>query len=387
MKTSTTALLAAAALGTAGAVSAAEVDIEGKAEVGIAGSKDDSIRFHTDIDATFKMSGETDFGLSFMTEIDLSEVDGVKDDATSNDDEHGGIAITLSHDMFGNITLGDTDSAYDWALAEVGLGGSLRDDHTEHAGYSGNGGWDGVHGGQILRWDNEYGNENSKFKFGVSAELDDEIAEDDPLDPARQIGDDDPLLTIGAQYESTLAGGASINIGAGYQTGTDEHIFDYSFSDPEIYTNLNHSAIGMSVELDFGNGLETVLNYSRMTSDGTVWSVPSTATVGFDQSDTHIGIGVGYTIGDTMIAANWGGWETTAVVDNDITMQSYFVSETWDERGFGFSVTHDLGGGAELQFGAGSGKSKIDQEFPDAALTVHEETEDGIWSLGLAFEF
>ena len=39
---------------------------------------------------------------------------------------------------FGNITLGDTDGAFDWALSEVGALTAITDDHTSHAGYSGN---------------------------------------------------------------------------------------------------------------------------------------------------------------------------------------------------------------------------------------------------------
>ena len=60
----------------------------------------------------------------------LSEIDGKGGKAT-NDDEHGGITLTLGG-PFGNLTFGDEASAHAWAVSDIGVGSSLRSEH-EHA--------------------------------------------------------------------------------------------------------------------------------------------------------------------------------------------------------------------------------------------------------------
>jgi len=156
-------LLTTTALVMGAGMASADVSLTGTAEMGVADSKadskDDSLRFHTDIDVTFGMSGTTDGGIAFGANVDLDENignDGVSgntaDGATNNDDAHGG-AVVFLNGGFGNVNLGDTDGAYDWALTETSIGGSIRDNQTGHSGYDGNSGLDGTHDGQILRYD------------------------------------------------------------------------------------------------------------------------------------------------------------------------------------------------------------------------------------------
>ena len=139
-------LLATTALCVGAGMAAAEVALSGNAEMGVVGSKDDSERFHTDVNVKFSLSGETQGGVTFGTEIELSDIEDADGRKTTNaDDEHGGIAVHISDpDGFGTLTMGDTDGAYDWALSEiVGVGGGSINDAQEHGAHDGNGGLDG----------------------------------------------------------------------------------------------------------------------------------------------------------------------------------------------------------------------------------------------------
>ena len=90
------------------------------------------------------MSGETDNGLTFGATVDLDENGRAFAAATQ-----GGETIFISGN-FGTLTMGDTDGAFDWAMSEVPVGsGSLNDASTAHAGFNGNGGFDGTYDGQI----------------------------------------------------------------------------------------------------------------------------------------------------------------------------------------------------------------------------------------------
>ena len=403
----TTSILAAAALGATAGSAGADVTVTGAAEMGIAGSSGDSIRYHTDINANFKMTGETDDGLEFSTAIDLFEVDATDVNATTNDDEHGGIAITLTHKRlkFGNLTLGDTDGALDWVMREVthDIGGSLRDDHEGHAGFSGNDGLDGRHDGQILRWNNTYGG----FSLALSAELDDEFGKSTTGGPHDKYGgDDEAILGIGGRYVANLAGGTQVGIGVGYQTGGDNWDITYkkdnSTAIQTAHTNFDEHAVGMSVDLVFGNGLQTILNYSRMKADGTGYVDPSNPTTspfyGGTETVTHFGIGLGYKIGTTTIGVNWGSKETDETIDYDfVNPQNALVVNHVDSEGAGLTVTHGLGGGATVQFGYGDSSTEV--TLMDAGSTVGLGTvaagdlkqpmkaSGSTWSLGLAFSF
>ncbi len=180
--------------------------------MGVAGSKEDSARLHTDIDVTFKMSGET-------------------------------------------------DGAFDWALTETAVGGATRDDHTGHAGYNGNGGLDGTHDGQILRYDNTLG----PIGVAVSLEIDDEI--------------------------DGKGGDGGLVIGVGYQRGED--------------AGGALSVVGGSVSVSTGVGVQAILNFSNHEDDNGAAA---------DTSTSHLDLGLGYTMGPATLgfAANYdlGGGAT-----------------------------------------------------------------------------
>ncbi|MDJ0824989.1 MAG: porin [Rhodobacter sp.] len=320
----TTALVA-----SAGIASAQGVEVTGYAEMGIFGGEDATgasieTQFHTDIDVTFTMSGETDNGLTFGASIDLDESDGtdtvctvlpctVNGDSDAFDaDRQGGESVFLSGN-FGTITMGDTDGAFDWALTEAIIGGAIQDDH-EHAGYSGNAGLDGIHDGQVARYDYSFGD----FAFAVSAEIDDAGA----AGASTAFG-------IGGRYSGDL-GGVGLGVGLGYQTGeTGGTQFDI---------------IGISLDATFDNGIQAILNYSDLD--------------GYGGNDSHMGVAFGYSMDALTIAVNYGVFDRTVGADNE---------------GYGLIVNYDLGGGAEVQFGYG---------HSDRAGTTQDT-----FSLGVAMTF
>ena len=109
-------LFASTALVAFTGAAAADVTLSGRAEMGIFGSTVAETQFFTDIDVTFTLTGETDNGLSFGASIDIDE--GGNQSAVNDNSDDGGIAIFVRGD-FGNVTLGDTDGALDWALVDA----------------------------------------------------------------------------------------------------------------------------------------------------------------------------------------------------------------------------------------------------------------------------
>lgn len=287
-------LFATTALVATAGVASAEVALSGQAEMGfiVDSDADEEFQFHTDIDVTFTLSGETDNGLTFGATIDLDESDD--GDAFANTTQ-GGETIFLSGN-FGTITMGDTDGAFDWALDEInrGTAGSIADDETEHDGYSGNAGLDGTYDGQILRYEYSFSN----FGVAVSAEIDDD-------------GSDDAIFGVGLRYTFDFAGG-SVDIGGGYQDG-DEGL--------EIY--------GVSVSAVLDNGLTATANYSEgdTLQDGTV------------EDFENYGIGIGYSFDAFTVYANYAETELGGSEDSD---------------GVGVAASYDLGGGASIHFGFGT---------------------------------
>ncbi|MGV6811474.1 MAG: porin [Brevirhabdus sp.] len=265
----TTALVA-----SAGIASAQGVELSGSAEMGIYGGTGLETQFWTDIDVKFTLSGETDNGLSFGATIDLDEEGGFA--ATNGGPE----SVFISGD-FGKLTMGDTDGAFDWALQEVGIGSAIADDHTTHAGFSGNSGLDGSYDGQIARYEYSFGD----FAFAVSAELDD-------------TGAGDPVFGLGGKYSGDL-GGVTLGVGLGYQTNGTRDIY------------------GLSIDAKFAGGFRGIINYSDL------------------DTDTHMGIGVGYSANGLTVSANYGEFDSGA-------------------SGWGLAANYDLGGGAVLQAGYGS---------------------------------
>lgn len=286
---STTALIATAGMASADG----HISLGGFAEMGIfandngAGVKADP-QFHTDAEFKINLTGETDGGLSFGTTIESDEAGS----SSANDADDGGIAIFLKGG-FGNLTLGDTDGGFDWALTETGMGTAIRDDHTGHAGYNGNAGLDGTHDNQVLRYDNSFGD----FGVAVSYEIDD-------------TGVGDNVAGLGLKYNLDL-GGSTIGLGLGYQDAG----------------NTGNIA-GISASFGIA-GLNAVLNYSQAEAAG-------------GAKTTHTGIGLGYTIDALSFHANYGQYDGPG---------------TADPSGFGLNVNYALGGGAIVALGYGSGDS------------------------------
>ncbi|WP_172300126.1 porin [Pseudoruegeria sp. HB172150] len=304
----TTALVA-----SAGIASAQGVSLSGSAEMGIVGGSGhgDEVQFWHDLDVRFTLSGETDGGLTFGATIDLDEVGddtcslGIGATGSAGCVEEQSVFISGA---FGTVTIGDTDGAFDWALADAAIGGAIDDAHTTHAGFSGTSGLDGIYDGQIARYDYSFGD----FAFAASVELDD-------------TGVGDPAFGLGFTYSASLSG-TDLGFGLGYQTA-DTGAMSY-----DIW--------GASVDASFGGGFQVVLEYQELD--------------GFGGNDSHVGVGLGYSMDAITLGANWGQYDTTAGDSVD---------------GWGVAANYDLGGGAEVQFGYGQ-----------------DDTYDW-WSLGIAMSF
>ena len=338
----TTALVA-----FAGAASA-EVLISGNAEMGLivgdggVAPTDGDVEFHTDIDVTFTMSGETDSGLTYGANIDLDESDGSNsgqgsatvdagpDGIIGTPDDiilvpgsngasnafagrsQGGESIFLSG-AFGTLTAGDTDGALDWALTEVAFNsGSLNDDETEHTGYNGNAGLDGIYDGQIVRYDYSIGD----FGIAVSAEVDD-------ADGGVGSGND-PALGIGVKYNLDFGFISGFGIGLGYQKADDAEA---------IGASLNGTIQGFNVGVSF------------LTRNN---------AFGINDFD-HYGVGLGYVTGPISLSANYGEFDYETGADAD---------------GFGLSAGYDLGGGALVQLGYGNSNPRAGANFDTFSFGV-----------------
>jgi outer membrane protein OmpU len=308
-------LFATTALFAPACVAAADVSVSGFAEMGIAGgSEADANLFHTDIDVTFGMSGEADNGLTFGASVDLDESwqDGVGgNDAMADDDDDGGVAMFIAYGGM-RLTMGDTDGAFDAAMQEVGYGGSIRDDHTTHAGYSGNAGLDGTYDGQIAT----AAYTSDAFTGYLSIEMDDN-------------GNGDAVWGIGAKYSAN-----GITVGVGTQSVND--------TGAVLATDVSSASVtGVSLTYTM-SGLTAGINYSMLSAE---------TVAGVEADGTHVGIGASYTMNALTIAANYG----------------QFGGDLDEDSGFGLAVNYDLGGGLEAQLGYGSSR------FEDPA-TADEST-------------
>ena len=401
-------LMATTALCLGAGTAAADVALSGSAEMGVAGSKDDSARFHTDVNVKFGLSGTTDGGITFGSAIELAE-SGDGSPAVDDDDEHGGISVFMKG-PFGNVEMGDTDGAYDWALAEiVGVGGgAIRDDH-EHGAYDGNGGLDGKHDGQILRYDIAIG---SGFEFGASVELSD----DKDGQPGGKTYD--PIFGAGGKFSMPMNFG-NLALGGGFQMGSFDHAIMDGHPDPADATKkrtiwgsggpvaghdgeVEGAIFGGSAKLDVGGAdsggsWHVIANGSLMEADGSVTHGPAAArvTTTADVEATYLGIGLGYAVGDLSMGVNFANKVTESTVDpNNRANADSTVLET-TVNGVGFTAAYGLGGGAEIQFGVGSSETENDYTYNGrpAALSGsgeggHDSSSDtNKWSLGVAFSF
>ena len=359
--------------------------------------------FHTDIDITFAMSGQTDTGLTFGASIDLDESDGKDDQGNSpafDGRAQGGEEIFVSG-AFGTLTMGDTDGALDWALQEIGLGSSLGDAHTVHAGYNGNDFADG-YGGQIVRYEYSFGD----FAVALSANLSDgspndaihfltkvNIADDSSaIVPGMSRRDD--ILAAGVKYSASLAA-MDLGFGIGWsQLGHDGE---------------DDNALGASLDVEFGNGFRAILNWVDMgdspdhEKDIVHWRAydPAGAQANPDYAyniaeedgpEQYMGIGLGYVIDDWTFAVNFGQYtEDQPDTTNDP-----------EQRGFAVVANYDLGSGAELQLGYSKSTCKaqalgvgdvgdFDYEPRTGGAVYHEacnhNDENSTLSLGVAMNF
>ncbi|UYP69857.1 porin [Thalassobacter stenotrophicus] len=276
--------------------------MSGYAELGItddspaAGTPDTSnTQFHTDVDVTFSMTGETDSGLSFGVSVDLDEAGNLGDSTDNN-----GTAIFLSG-AFGTLTVGDTDGAMDFALTEIVGPGSLTDQETSHDGFKGSY-LDGSYDGQIARYDYTAGD----LSVAVSAEILDTDA------TGRSSG-----YGVGVKYVLN-----NITLGAGVQKA------DLAASDVQFSANNTTVA-----EVD-ATGLSVSGTFGAVTAGLTYVSYDSNQA-GFDAD--HTSVGISYTQGAMTIGANYGDF------DSDTNAQ--------DRDGMALTANYSLGGGATLQAG------------------------------------
>jgi len=321
----TTALIA-----TAG-IASAELTIKGSAEMGIAGGDrygNDDAKFFQDFDIKVDGTGSTDNGLTFGYHIEI-------EDTNSSFNTNGSAAFdneaVFISGAFGKLTLGETDGAFDWAMTEVALaGGSIADDETSHAGYNGNSAHDGIFDNQILRYEYSFGD----FGMAVSAELD---------DAANPTSTD--VFGIGFKYSADL-GGVGLDLGLAFQSGsgakasttttTIVSLAPFVTSTTTTTTYVDVDAVGFSAKADFGNGFMAAVNYSDYDVDA----------AGADFS--HYAIGVAYEMDALTLAANYGNYDFDTGPDAD---------------GYGLIANYDLGGGATIQFGYGSGEGVESYSF------------------------
>lgn len=328
-------LFATTALVASAGIASADVAVSGFAELGIF-DNDVETQFHTDIDVTFTMSGETDSGLTFGASIDLDESDG-DPSAAFDANTQGGESIFISG-SFGTLTMGDTDGAFDRAMNEAIIGGSIQDNH-EHAGYNGNAGLDGVYDGQVARYDYSFGD----LGFSASLELDD--------NGNAGLAAGDPIIGLGVTYDVAL-GGVDLGLGLGYQTVGDTQ------DGNALANNIDANLIGLSVDAAFAGGFTAIVNYTQgdVTVGGAAIPDPE-----------HIGVAFGYTMDALTVAVNYGEYT------------DWVLNASPDSDGLGFIVNYDLGGGAEVQFGYAS------NDFDEA--TAAGDVDNDTWSLGLALSF
>lgn len=326
-------LFATTALVATAGVAAADVALSGMGEIGVVGGDvyGNNTQFWTDIDVTFSMTGTADNGLTFGATVDLDE-NGAFAGTTQ-----GGETLFIASGPW-KLTMGDTDGAFDAAMQEVGIGGSIDDSNTAHVGFSGNSGFDGTYDGQIATFQYTF----DSFTGYLSAEVDDS-------------GAGDAVWGIGGVFNADLAG-LTLRVGLGYQTADDNGsvtLFDGT-DDLGVAVSVGISDFsevwGISVGTTFNNGLQAVLNYSNFGGSDTEGDV------------THSAIGLGYSMNALTIGLNYGQWD----------------GDQGSIDGYGLAVNYDLGGGLSAQFGYGKN---------DADISGVASNQNDSFSLGLSMSF
>lgn len=384
----TTALVA-----TAGAASA-EIALTGSAEIGILGGAayGDVTQFHTDIDVTFTMTGEADNGLTFGAAVDLDE-NGAFGNTTQ-----GGETYFVAYGG-ARLDMGDVDGAFDAAMTEVNVAaGSIDDSETAHVGFNGNAGLDGNYDGQIAT----FSYAASGFTGYLSTEIDD-------------AGAFDPVWGVGFKYTGDL-GGTALTVGLGYQSGdsmnadmtatapfqaitdtvagadglvgtADDDVAagaafaaslatDLSFVVSTVSSNEREEAMGIAVKATLSSGISVGLNYSEATygdvfafnpgADGVAGTADDAVISINSETETHWGLGVGYTVNALAIGLNYGEYDNRYGVDG------------LETKGYGLAATYDLGGGLSARAGYGNSTT---------SLAGYNDVDSDSFSLGLAMSF
>jgi outer membrane protein OmpU len=361
-----TLLLASTALVATAGIAAADVTLSGSAEMGVIGGSDIDTQFHTDIDVTFTMSGETDGGLAFGASIDLDEADDGRAGGSLafGNTTQGGETIFVSYGGM-TLTMGDTDGALDWAMSELDYGGAINDDHTSHAGFSGNGGLDlfanadailnsqfdevgfgigldGLYDGQIARAEYAFGD------FAVAASL--EVANDRDVVLGLDTYDAKPVFGIAGKYSAN-----GLSFGLGFQTAKYD-------ADAAGVDDIDFSAVGASVSYSM-DAITAGLNVGQTKLE----------EGNFELTVDHIGVGASYTMNALTLAANYGMYEMDIDGLADV-----------EADGFGVSAMYDLGGGLSVRFGYGNSDVNFDGTL-EALGAV--DTDGDSYSFGLAMSF
>jgi outer membrane protein OmpU len=357
------------------------VGLSGSAEMGLVGGNGTETQFHQVIEVNFNGSGETDGGVSFGMSVQLDEggASGPADDQGASINVSGG---------FGNLTMGDTDGAMDWALTEggnVGNGGSIADNETDHGGYLGSY-LDGNEDGQILRYDNTVGS----FGIAASLELDDNgsrnvasaagtfrnaftaagvgTAAAAAPGGSTTTGDftdgGDTSMALGVKYTMDM-GGDSLTVGAGYQSAADRVVYIATATDDanddmltETMGSADTTATGFSATYAMASGLSfgiAMTEYSDYAGINAADGAAVAATTGALTDASHTAIGVGFASGQLTVHANYGELDYDSAAIDDVD-------------GYGVSVGYDLGGASVL-------------------LGMNNNDAGADWSLGLSMSF
>ena len=332
-------LLATTALvGFAGAA-AAEIKLDGYAEIGVNGGNNGyETQFHNDWQVNFNFSSETDGGLSFGGKVQIEENNSSSSiNGTPRIDDE---AFWVSG-SFGKVTLGETKGALDWAVPDVYSGTSISDDHSTHAGAYWNTGMDGAYDDQIARYEYSFGD----YGVAISLEQDD-------------TGVDDPIIGLGGKWAGSM-GGADVSAGIGYQSNGDASTV--SLAGTAKMSNGFSVALGYA-NFDSDDGADGVLGTA---DDGLVFNTSNYVANGVDV-DSWYGIGLAYTTGALTVGANYSAYSaaTTGVAD---------------PKGWGLVANYDLGGGAVAMLGYGKSSG--------AGYGAGNGHGDATWSAGLGMSF
>ncbi|WP_068108643.1 porin [Tropicimonas marinistellae] len=384
-------LLASTALVAFAGAAAAEVSLSGSAEMGVVGGKGQDAQFFQDVDVSFAMSGETDGGLTFGTKVDLDEA-GKLGDSFSNQ----GVAIYVSGE-FGTVTLGDTDSAFTWAVDSIdswGNPGSIDDSETAHFGRQGDFLKGTAYDGQVLRYDYTF----DAFGFAVSLEQDDSsdferttFDADGNVDSVEDAGD--YQWAVGASWSPELGGG-TLDLGIGYEYAPNGAIgFDLTdaaaldlfeslaaadFTDDEIaaletffgidYDAVDNSSFLVNLGEDVSSwGLSAGYSTDNGLSIGGVYADFSGDDL---DSGSYWGLGAGYAFEEFSFHVNYG--EHSFEGDG---------GGAFDSTGYGVAAGYDLGGGLSVL--AAYGNSDVDIKIFDEKAKTDFDT----YSLGLSMSF